>query len=124
MGKKIEEKEENRERIFCIALTSVLLLVEFVVVVDPTELSPAPAPKSSAEDVALSPYALSLPLSPIVPSPSPYFGSPPCHHYLWNLLCGLRLTCLRRRHHIRLIMGMLADPRRHELLLKSSLPSI
>ena len=55
----------------------MLLLVEFVVVVDPTELSPAPAPKSSAEDVALSPYALSLPLSPIVPSPSPYFGSPP-----------------------------------------------
>ncbi|KAJ9691602.1 hypothetical protein PVL29_013710 [Vitis rotundifolia] len=62
---------------FCIALTSVLLLVEFVVIVDPPKLSPAPAPESGAEDVALSPHALSFPLSPTVPSPSPYFGSPP-----------------------------------------------
>ena len=62
---------------FCIALTSVLLLVEFVVIVDPPELSPAPTLKSGAEDVGLSPHALSLPLSPTVLSRSPYFGSLP-----------------------------------------------
>lgn len=62
---------------FCIALTAVLLLVEFAVAVDPPELSPAPAPESGAEDVAPSPHTLSPPLSPTAPSPSPYFGSPP-----------------------------------------------
>ncbi|KAJ9687047.1 hypothetical protein PVL29_015771 [Vitis rotundifolia] len=62
---------------FCIVLTLVLLLVEFVVTVDPSELSPASTPESSVEDVAPSPHALFLPLSPIAPSPSLYLRSPP-----------------------------------------------
>ncbi|RVW79753.1 hypothetical protein CK203_058230 [Vitis vinifera] len=61
---------------FCIALTLVLFLVEFVVVVNPLELSPAPVPKSDIEDVAPLPHALSPQLSPIAPSPFSYFRSP------------------------------------------------
>ncbi|RVX16200.1 ATPase 4, plasma membrane-type [Vitis vinifera] len=130
MGNKTEEKEEKQREnvdppfcpfstcLFCIALTSVLLLVEFVVIVDPPELSPAPTLKSGAEDVGLSPHALSLPLSPTVLSRSPYFGSLPVPPLLWNLLRGLRLTRLQRRHHIRLIMGMLADPRETRAIIQ------
>ncbi|KAL6336127.1 hypothetical protein AAG906_010412 [Vitis piasezkii] len=49
--------------------------VEFVVSIDPPESSPAPMPKSNADDVTPSPYALSLPFSPTAHSPSPYFRS-------------------------------------------------
>lgn len=59
----------------------MLLLVEFVAVVDPPELLPAPAPEKGTEDVAPSPHALSPSAPPLAlessPSPSPDLSPAP-----------------------------------------------